>query len=122
VTSALKGDKMAGFVLRKNQRFKDSVPVQFRGKGIVGEGMLKDLSLTGASISGDVHVTVGMTLGLQMFVPGDREPLLIDRTVVQWVKGMEFGVELSPGPQIAERITKLISEKVKRKHGSPSRN
>ncbi|MBA5865458.1 MAG: hypothetical protein GDA67_02045 [Nitrospira sp. CR1.3] len=113
---------MAGFVLRKNQRFKDSVPVQFRGKGIVGEGMLKDLSLTGASISGDVHVTVGMTLGLQMFVPGDREPLLIDRTVVQWVKGMEFGVELSPSPQIAERITKLISEKVKRKHGSPSRN
>jgi len=108
---------MAGFGLRKNQRFNDSVPVQFRGKGVVGEGMVKDLSLTGASISGDVHVSAGMTIGLQLFFPGDREPLLIDRAVVQWVKGMEFGVELTASPQIAERLTTLISEKVKKKHG-----
>ncbi|HMU53847.1 MAG TPA: PilZ domain-containing protein [Nitrospira sp.] len=112
---------MAGFGLRKNQRFKDSVPVRFRGKEVVGEGMLKDLSLTGGSISGDVHVSTGMTLGLQLFFPGDREPLLIDRAVVQWVKGMEFGVELTASPQIAERLTRLISEKVKKKHG-PSKS
>ena len=38
---------MAGFVMRKNQRFKELVPVQYRGEGIAGEGMLKDLSLKG---------------------------------------------------------------------------
>jgi hypothetical protein len=111
---------MAGFVLRKNQRFKDLVPVQYRGKGIFGEGMLKDLSLSGASIAGDVPVPIGMTLGLQLMVPGDPEPLLIDRAIVQWVKGLQFGVELTPRREIAERITKLISEKVKGKHGPSS--
>ena len=29
---------MAGFVLRKNQRFKKPVLVQYRGEGIFGEG------------------------------------------------------------------------------------
>jgi len=87
---------MAGFVMRKNQRFKELVPVQYRGEGIDGEGMLKDLSLNGGSITGTVPVRTGMALGLHMFVPGDPEPLLIGRAVVKWVKGMEFGVNLTP--------------------------
>src|SRR5215470_793619 len=81
VSSIQKGDRMAGFVMRKNQRFKELVPVQYRGEGIAGEGMLKDLSLNGGSITGTLPVRVGMALGLHMFVPGDPEPLLIDRAV-----------------------------------------
>ena len=112
---------MAGFVMRKNQRFKELVPVQYRGEGIAGEGMLKDLSLNGGSITGTVSVRVGMALGLHMFVPGDPEPLLIDRAIVKWVKGMEFGVKLTPNRDVAQRITKLITEKVKTHHQSASR-
>jgi hypothetical protein len=104
---------MAGFFMRKNQRFKDLVPVQYRGDGIAGEGMLKDLSLSGGSITGNGSVSVGMALKLHLFVPGDPEPVLVDRAVVIWVKGMEFGVELTPQPKVAQRITKLITEKVK---------
>jgi hypothetical protein len=110
---------MAGFFMRKNQRFKDLVPVQYRGDGTAGEGMLKDLSLSGGSITGNGSVSVGMALTLHLFVPGDPEPLLIDRAVVIWVKGMEFGVELTPQPKVAQRITQLISEKVK-KHPNAS--
>jgi hypothetical protein len=43
---------MAGFFMRKNQRFKELVPVQYRGDGIAGEGMLKDLSLSGGPLRG----------------------------------------------------------------------
>ena len=70
-------------------------------------------------MTGNAPVSVGMALALQMFVPGDPEPLLIDRAIVQWVKGAEFGVNFDP-PQskVAERITQVISALFKTQHGS----
>ena len=113
---------MAGFVMRKHQRLKKLVPVRYLGDGIAGEGIINDLSLSGSYITGNAPVSVGMTLSLQMFVPGDPEPLLIDRATVKWVKGSEFGVDFDlPQPKVAERITKIISTLVRTQHGS-SRN
>jgi len=112
---------MAGFSVRKNQRFKELIPITYRGNGIAGEGMLKELSLSGGSIKGNEPVSVGMALRLRIFVPGDPEPLEIDRAIVKWVKGMEFGVELTPENQDAERITKLVADKAKKQHGSQPR-
>jgi hypothetical protein len=110
---------MAGFVIRKHQRLKELVPVRYLGDGIAGEGIVKDLSLSGSYMTGNAPVSVGMVLALQMFVPGDPEPLLIDRAVVQWVKGAEFGVDFdTPQPKVAERITAVISALVKTQHGS----
>jgi hypothetical protein len=52
-------------------------------------------------------------------VPGDPEPLLIDRATVIWVKGSEFGVDFdTPEPKVAERITTVISRLVKTQFGS----
>jgi hypothetical protein len=49
-------------------------------------------------------------------------PLLIDRAIVKWIKGSEFGVDFdTPRPDVAERITKIISTLVKTKYSS-SRN
>jgi len=112
---------MAGFSMRKNQRFKELVPVLYRGDKTVGEGMLKELSLSGGSIKGNAPVSVGMALRLRVFIPGDQEPLLIDRAIVKWVKDMEFGVELTLQNQVAERITKLVADKAKKQHGSQPR-
>lgn len=110
---------MAGFAVRKNQRFKELVPVLYRGKGVAGEGMVKDLSLSGWQITGNEPVSVGMLLVLRVFLPGESEPLKIDRATVQWVKGLEFGVEFeTPQPNVANRITKVISTLVKKQHGS----
>lgn len=108
---------MAGFIFRKNQRFKDSVPVRYRGPGIVGEGIVKDLSLSGGHIRGNMPVMEGMALELQITFPGDPALLLIDRATVQWIKGLDFGVEVTPQRQVAERITKIIAELVAKQHG-----
>jgi hypothetical protein len=55
-----------------------------------------------------------MSLALQIFVPGDSEPLRIDHAVVQWVKGSKFGVDFgTPKPIVVERITTVISTLVK---------
>ena len=84
---------MAGFAIRKHQRLKKLVPVRYLGDGIAGEGIINDLSLSRSYMSGNAPVSVGLALALQMFVPGNSEPLLIDRTTVKWVMGSEFGVD-----------------------------
>ncbi|TKB54651.1 MAG: response regulator [Nitrospira sp.] len=120
-SSCEQADRMAGVGMRKNQRLKKLAPVRYRGDGIAGEGMVEDLSLSGSYINGNTSVVVGMALALQMFVPGDPEPLLIDRATVKWVKGSEFGVDFdTPQPQVTERITTIISMLVKSQRG-PSR-
>jgi hypothetical protein len=44
---------MAGFVMRKNHRLKKSVPVRYLRDGVAGEGIIKDLSLSGSYITGN---------------------------------------------------------------------
>lgn len=101
---------MAGFVLRKNQRLKKLVSVRYRTDGINGEGIIKDLALSGSSIIGKVPVTVGMALTLQIFLPGDGVPLQIEQAKVKWVKGAEFGVDfVRLRPEVAAELTSLIS-------------
>ena len=113
---------MAGFVMRKkDQRLNKLVSVRYLRDGIAGEGIIKDLSLSGSYMTGNAPVSIGMALALQMFVPGDPEPLRIDRAFVVWVKGSEFGVEFevdfdTPSPKMAERITTVISALVKTQH------
>ena len=109
---------MDGFVMRKYQRLKRLVPVRYLRDGMTGEGIINDLSLSGSYMTGNAPVSVGLALALQMFVPGDPEPLLIDRAIVKWVKGSEFGVDFNlPQPTVAERITTVISTLVKTQQG-----
>ena len=110
---------MAGFVMRKNSRLKKLVPVRYVRDGIAGEGIIKDLSLSGSYITGNAPVSVGMVLGLQIFVPGDPVPLLIDHAIVKWVKESEFGVDFDTSqPKETQHITKIIAALVKAQHSS----
>ena len=110
---------MTGFVMRKNQRLKRLVPVRYLRDGMAGEGIIKDLSLSGSYMTGNAPVSVGMALALQIFVPGDPEPLLIDRATVKWVKGSDFGLDFDASEsEVTERIAKIISTLVKTQHGS----
>jgi PilZ domain-containing protein len=113
---------MGRFVMRKNQRFRTSVPVLYRGKEVAGEGMVKDLSLSGWQIRGNETVSVGMSLVLRVFLPEETEPLRIDPAIVQWVKGLEFGVEFDTPPRkVLDRIEQIIAGFVQKPRGSSSR-
>ncbi len=110
---------MAGFAIRKHQRLKTFAQVRYCGDGIAGEGIIQDLSLSGSYSTGNAPVSVGMALALQIFMPRDPVPLLIDRAIVKWVTRSEFGVNFDmPQPKVAERITTVISTLVKTHHGS----
>jgi hypothetical protein len=108
--------------MRKAQRFQASVPVLYHGKQVAGEGMVEDLSLSGWRIRGNEPVSVGMQLILRVYLPGEREPLRIDQAIVQWVKGLEFGVEFDSLPRHAmTRIEQTVSTLVQQRHGSAKR-
>ena len=52
-------------------------------------------------------------------MPGNSEPLLIDRVTVKWVKGSEFGVIFDTLQlKVVERITTLSARLVKTRHDS----
>ena len=110
---------MAGFAIRKHQRLKKLVPVRYLADGIAGEGIINDLSLSRSYMTWNAPVSVGLALALEIFVPGDPAPSLIDRATVKWVTGSEFGVDFdTPQPTVAERITTIISTLVRTQHGS----
>jgi hypothetical protein len=113
---------MGRFVMRKNQRFRASVPVLYQGKEVDGEGMVKDLSLSGWQIRGNEPVSVGMSLVLRVFLPEEAEPLRIDPAIVQWVKGLEFGVKFDTSPRrVLDRIEQIIAGFVQKPRVSFSR-
>lgn len=110
---------MSGFVVRKSQRLKTFATLRYFGDGVAGEGIIKDLSLSGSYITGNTPVSVGMVFALHIFVPGEAELLLIERATVKWVKRADFGVDFDThAPKLAERITQVISTLVKIQHGS----
>ena len=111
---------MAGFVMRKGQRLKTFATMRYFGDRVAGEGIIKDLSLSGSYIIGNKPVSIGMVLALEIFVPGAPAALLlIDRATVTWVKRSAFGVEFDTHePKVAERITQVIATLVKTQHGS----
>ena len=99
-----------------SSKSNNEMPVRYLWNKIAGEGIIKGLSLNGSYITGNRPVSVGMALALQIFVPWDPEPLWIDRAIVKWVKGSEFGMDFDTLlPNVAERLTKIISKMVNHK-------
>ena len=110
---------MAGFILRKGQRLKTFATLRYFGDGVAGEGIVKDLSLSGSYITGNRPVSIGMVLALHIFVPGEATLLLIERATVKWVKRADFGVDFDTHElKVAKHITRVISTLVKTQHGS----
>ena len=110
---------MTWFFMRRQRRLTRVVSVRYFWGGIAGQGIIDGLSLSGSHITGNIPVSRGTVLALQMFVPGDSEPLLIDRATVVWVKGSGFGVYFDTlKSKVAERITTLNSTLIKTQHDS----
>jgi hypothetical protein len=108
----LGGEKedMAGFFARQHHRFRKLMPVRYLGVRIAGEGLIEDLSLSGSHVNGNTPVYLGMPLALQVFVPGDSSPVRVERAIVKWVKGSDFGVEFDePQPAVTNKISMTIA-------------
>lgn len=68
-------------------------PVRYRSEQFVAEGTVSDVTAIGWRLSGTMPVVPGIELILDVSVPGQTEPLHIDKGIVLWVKGCEFALE-----------------------------
>ncbi len=82
------------FVPRRHRRFPAHLTAVYLGPRCGGQARVMDLSLTGWRLESTTPVELGTRLSLRVYLHGDDPPLSIDRAVVRWVDGHEFGVEL----------------------------
>jgi len=58
----------------------------------IGEGLTKDLSMTGIKIVGNQPVNRGTLLTLTIALPDGQPPLIIFSALVIWVSGVHFSI------------------------------
>ncbi len=78
--------------IRRHTRFPVRWAVTYGSRDFTALGALMDFSRVGAHLAGPISVNVGMTLSLRILIP-EATDLCIERATVQWVKGLDFGVE-----------------------------
>ena len=66
-----------------------------KGRLLVADGIVTNLSLRGVGIYGNRLITPDMRLALFVNLPGMEEPLCIAQSRVSWIAGRRFGVELN---------------------------
>jgi hypothetical protein len=55
-------------------------------------GVLLDVSLSGCQVRVPIMVYPTLTMELRLYAPGVDGPIIIEKAVVQWVKGDTFGL------------------------------
>ncbi len=73
--------------------------------GLSGEARLLDTSTTGCRLTSTLPVRQGQELRMSLLLNDHPWPLQIDKAVVCWMKGDEFGVKfLAIRPSVQERL------------------
>ena len=72
-----------------------------------GKATTLDLSTNGCQATSLTQVQVGTTLRLSLFLHDQEWPLRIDKALVRWVKGENFGLEFT-GIRPAQRERAII--------------
>ncbi len=85
------------------------VPASFT-RDIEGEGTVVNLSMKGCQVLSAITVEPGDHLSLNLQVPRQRSPLIVELTTVRWVHGQSFGLEfISLWPAEEERLRQFLS-------------
>ncbi len=103
--------KKAHVELRGSPRYLVGFHSTFSSAEIPGAGVGLDLSVRGCRISSPTPVTRGTELQLQLILPENEHysPVDVERAVVQWTEGDEFGAEfLQLTTEAAERIRRFV--------------
>jgi hypothetical protein len=106
------------FLIRSSQRFPVQCTATYHAGSFQGQGTVRDFSLNGWKLSGDVPLEVGQTCSLTVNLP-DEECIVVTAAMVRWVRGQEFGLEtLAIEKQTHSRVEHVIKRLVEGSGGS----
>ena len=98
---------------RSYHRYPVTYPVIFGGAPFVGEGTVRNLSLTGCSVTCDREVLAGSYVRLSLILPDPTSSLFIELGKVRWSRGNRFGVEFIRFPTLTRhRLDRVIEEQL----------
>ncbi len=91
--------------------------VWFSGEhiSISGTGTAFNVSEKGCKVVGGKTVPKGVELMLRLSFLGGEPPIDVDRAVVRWSKGREFGLQfIAMRPEAQEQLSRFVKVLVKR--------
>lgn len=83
------------FHVRSFRRFPVQCSVYYSNDEFQGTGIAWNLSLDGWRVDGTHPVEPGMVVTFCVFLPGQHPTVFIDRAIVRWSRGQEFGIAVS---------------------------
>jgi hypothetical protein len=98
---------------RSYHRYPVTYPVIFGGAPFVGEGTVRNLSLTGCFVACDRTVLAGSYVRLSLILPDPTSSLFIELGKIRWTRGHQFGVEFIRLPTLTRhRLDRVIEEQL----------
>lgn len=112
------GDEAKGvniFTVRKDIRFEVQCPVVCTSEEKAVQGTTFNLSRGGCAIECHWMATAGETVSLQITVPGQEKPIIVELGRICWATRREFGVEFKVMPGDSKhRLDAFLIEVAKR--------
>jgi hypothetical protein len=101
-------------VLRPYRRIPTWLVLYYLSGECVGKGVVTNLSQLGMRVQGDHAVEPGLDLALRVTFADDDPPIEIERAMVRWVDGYDFGLDLVlVSPLAARHIAHLLSGQIR---------
>jgi hypothetical protein len=102
------------FVLRPYRRIPTWLVLYYLSGECVGKGVVTNLSQSGMRVQGDHAVEPGSDLALRVTFANDGPSIEIERAMVRWVDGYDFGLDLVlVSPLAAKHIASLLSGQIR---------
>jgi hypothetical protein len=112
--------RAARFVLRPYRRIPTWLVLYYLSGESVGKGVVTNLSQSGMRVQGDHAVVPGLDLTLRVTFANDGQTIEVERAMVRWVNGYDFGLDFtSLSPLAAKHISDTVSQQIRAPH-SPS--
>ena len=99
-------------VTRKHPRFSVSLSSTLEHKNHFRHtGSVRNLSVKGCRVDSIISPFTGMQLTVQLHIPGESRPILIDNAAVRWSGSAGIGLEfLTVAPLHQDRLNRMIQQ------------
>jgi len=99
-------------VTRKHPRFSVSLSSTLEHKNHFRHaGSVRNLSVNGCCVDSIISPFTGMQLAMQLHIPGEPKPIVIDNAAVRWADSAGIGLEfLTVAPRHQDRLNRMIQQ------------
>ena len=99
-------------VTRKHPRFSVSLSSTLEHKNHFRHaGSVRNLSVKGCLVDSIVSPFTGMQIAMQLHIPGEPQPIVIDNATVRWAGSAGIGLEfLTMAPLHQDRLNRMIEQ------------